>query len=452
MNERTTLRSQTGPSHGFIPAPISLLQRKCACGGTPGLDGECAECRNRRLQREVSNQASTPPVPPAVHEVLRSSGQPLDTKTRVFMESRLGHDFSQVRIHTNEKAAESAQGVNALAYTVGRNVVFGTGQYAPSTDAGRRLLAHELTHVVQQGHSAVGRVTAVSQPSDPHEREAAVVAERFTRMPAAVSEEEDTGGPEPSALAGSASSAVQRQAAEGETEKVVADEEEGIEVDPNELMIMPRWSMVALPDDSGPTTASFAPTTSGTLQRQAPTATPCDAPTQMRKVISGTFEGGKTLDDYFPDLVGAGAWGSNNTAGPFDNGTRAGSSVQLIGELPIPCATSAAPTTLGQTVSIVRLRADGKKLKEGGKPLEGQTIDDIKRSKRDQSKAPFRQTWVGAVSMADPISGVSYSTLKSYEFEANLTTSLAGAGGTVSVDWGVTVEAAGGRVTKNEVR
>lgn len=247
MNERTTLRSQTVPSRGFTPAPTSLLQRKCACGGTPGLDGECAECRNRRLQREVSNQASTPPVPPAVHEVLRSSGQPLDTNTRVFMESRLGHDFSQVRIHTNEKAAESAQAVNALAYTVGRNVVFGTGQYAPATDAGRRLLAHELTHVVQQGHSAVGQVTAVSQPSNPREREAADVAERFTRMPAAVSEDEDAGSPERSAADGSVSSAVQRQVAEGDTEEaapvgeeVVADEEEGIEVDPRDQRLQRR--------------------------------------------------------------------------------------------------------------------------------------------------------------------------------------------------------------------
>ncbi len=66
------------------------------------------------------------------------------------MEPRFGHDFSQVRIHTDERAAETARAVNALAYTVGRDVVFGAGQYAPQTDEGRRLLAHELTHVVQQ--------------------------------------------------------------------------------------------------------------------------------------------------------------------------------------------------------------------------------------------------------------------------------------------------------------
>jgi hypothetical protein len=172
----------------------------------------------------------------------------------------------------------------------------------------------------------------------------------------------------------------------------------------------------------------------------------------MRAVTSGTFEDGKTLDDYFPDLVGMGFWGSNKTAGPFNNGSRAGSSVQLVGDLPIPCATSTNPTTLAQSATIVRARADGKKMQEGRKDLEGQTFDDIKRSRRDQSKAPFRQTWTGSVSMADPISGIPYASLKSYEWEVNLTTSLTGAGGTVSTGWGVTVEASAGKVTKNEVR
>ncbi|MGB9632210.1 MAG: DUF4157 domain-containing protein [Chloroflexaceae bacterium] len=90
-------------------------------------------------------------MPPIVHEVLRSPGQPLDAETRAFMEPRFGHDFSRVRVHTDARAAESARAVNALAYTVGRDVVFGAGQYAPGASAGRRLLAHELAHVVQQG-------------------------------------------------------------------------------------------------------------------------------------------------------------------------------------------------------------------------------------------------------------------------------------------------------------
>lgn len=97
-----------------------------------------------------------PEAPPIVHETLRSPGQPLDTATRAFMESRLGHDFGPVRIHQDGAAAESARAVSARAYTVGRDVVFGAGEYRPQTTAGKRLLAHELTHVVQQGANRAG--------------------------------------------------------------------------------------------------------------------------------------------------------------------------------------------------------------------------------------------------------------------------------------------------------
>jgi hypothetical protein len=89
-------------------------------------------------------------VPPIVQSVLSSPGQSLDASSRNFFEAGFGHDFGQVRVHTDVRAAESAQAVNALAYTVGRNVVFGAGQYAPGTRSGQQLLAHELTHVMQQ--------------------------------------------------------------------------------------------------------------------------------------------------------------------------------------------------------------------------------------------------------------------------------------------------------------
>ena len=138
-------------------APANLLQRKCACGGEHGVSGECEGCRKKRLgvvQRLAVNTSQVPFVPPIVHEVLHSPGQPLDIGTRAFMEPRFGHDFSQVRIHTHGPAAESARSVNALAYTVGSDIVFGAGQYAPTTNTGRRLLAHELTHTVQQASSA----------------------------------------------------------------------------------------------------------------------------------------------------------------------------------------------------------------------------------------------------------------------------------------------------------
>jgi hypothetical protein len=87
-----------------------------------------------------------------VEEVVRSSGQPLDPATRAFFEPRFGYDFSRVRIHSDERASAAAHTVNALAYTVGKDVVFGAAQFAPHTTKGRELLAHELTHVIQQGH------------------------------------------------------------------------------------------------------------------------------------------------------------------------------------------------------------------------------------------------------------------------------------------------------------
>lgn len=90
-------------------------------------------------------------APPMVDEVLRSSGQQLEAETRAFMEPRFGHDFSRVRVHTQGNANTSAHALNALAYTVGADIVFGAGQYSPGTTQGRQLLAHELTHVIQQG-------------------------------------------------------------------------------------------------------------------------------------------------------------------------------------------------------------------------------------------------------------------------------------------------------------
>jgi hypothetical protein len=185
-----------------------LLQRKCACGGTPDASGECEECRKKRRQLKIGNPTSKAPnesvVPPIVHEVLRASGQPLDAATQAFMEPRFGHDFSRipalttqprsysgslvigpahdqyereadasasrvlaragtsgrradfgsVRIHSDSRAAESAHELGARAYTVGKDIVFGAGRYAPQTNEGRELLAHELTHVVQQTASA----------------------------------------------------------------------------------------------------------------------------------------------------------------------------------------------------------------------------------------------------------------------------------------------------------
>jgi hypothetical protein len=155
MSSHFTAHEAKTHDASFTPAPRGLLQRKCACGGASGISGHCEECDEKRLsmQRRATSPESVAAVPPIVHETLRSPGQALDTQTRAFMESRFGHDFSRVRVHIDKRAAESAEAVDALAYTVGSNVVFGKGQYAPGTREGKRLLTHELAHVVQQQQS-----------------------------------------------------------------------------------------------------------------------------------------------------------------------------------------------------------------------------------------------------------------------------------------------------------
>lgn len=188
---------QTAAAKPLQTAGVNLfLQRKCACGGSAsGLTGECEECSKKktmglqtklrvnesgdvyeqeadRVAEQVLAQPAHPHVsnapqriqrfsgpssgqmgalPPSVDRVLASPGSPLEPAQRQDMERRFGHDFSSVRVHAGAQAHDSARSLRALAYTVGNDVVFGAGQYAPDTRAGRSLIAHELTHVVQQG-------------------------------------------------------------------------------------------------------------------------------------------------------------------------------------------------------------------------------------------------------------------------------------------------------------
>lgn len=108
--------------------------------------------RTTAVQPQSRAVAADQDVLSGVQPALNSQGQPLDAATRGFMEPRFGHDFSRVRVYADNSAAESAQALHAVAYTVAPNIVFGAGRYAPHTDAGQRLLAHELTHVVQQAN------------------------------------------------------------------------------------------------------------------------------------------------------------------------------------------------------------------------------------------------------------------------------------------------------------
>ena len=164
------------PEIPFNKVSISSLQRKCAtCDEEEKVqrkeDSEeeqpvqlkpisdftiqraCADCEkdDEKIHRKESgNTGGGMSVPPIVSDVISNGGASLDKGTQQFMENRMGQDFSNVQVHTDSKAAESAQSINALAYTSGNHVVFGSGQYQPNTEGGKRLLAHELVHVGQQ--------------------------------------------------------------------------------------------------------------------------------------------------------------------------------------------------------------------------------------------------------------------------------------------------------------
>jgi hypothetical protein len=131
--------------------PEPQLRHACACGGgCPSCQNAQAVHEHLQTKRVHAGDSGASVAPSIVHEALAAPGQPLDGATRAFMEPRFGHDFSQVRMHTDVRAAESTRMVNARAYTVGQHVVFDAGKYAPETSEGRKLLAHELIHVLQQ--------------------------------------------------------------------------------------------------------------------------------------------------------------------------------------------------------------------------------------------------------------------------------------------------------------
>ncbi|MEP6635821.1 MAG: DUF4157 domain-containing protein [Acidobacteriota bacterium] len=161
-----------------------LLQRSCACGGASNLGGECNECDKKKLQRKaVDHRETNISVPPIVDEVLRSNGEPFDPGVRSLMEAWFEHDFSQVRVHTDARASESARTVNALAYTVGKDVVFASGRYQPQTHSGRHLIAHELAHTIQQGGQprAAQAKLEVGEEESELEKEADRIADRVVR-------------------------------------------------------------------------------------------------------------------------------------------------------------------------------------------------------------------------------------------------------------------------------
>ncbi|MGZ4602068.1 MAG: eCIS core domain-containing protein [Kineosporiaceae bacterium] len=197
------------------PEP-ALVARAAAAGrwsavGVSGMAQLQRSAGNAGVAAALSDEERSP-----VRDVMSSGGgRPLEPEVRADMESRLGHDFGDVRVHDDGPAHDSAVGVKAHAYTVGSNIVFQRDRYDPNSPDGQVTLAHELTHVVQQRNGPVDGTPAaggikISDPGDRFEREAAANAERVMAAP--------TPAP-PAAAPVSGGPAVQRQA-EDEQEEV----------------------------------------------------------------------------------------------------------------------------------------------------------------------------------------------------------------------------------------
>ena len=375
----------------------ALVHRLAPDEGPLRLQRKCDKCEQESREEEEDTLRNEPSG--GAEAALRQlgPGRPFEGAERSRMETAFKQDFSRVRIHSDDTAAKLSERMSAHAFTVGTHIAFARNRYRPGTLLGDALIAHELAHTLQQSKSETGisSFDVRDQEYDALENDADMSALRAMHSLWGAS----TGAPED--LPASA---------------------------------MPRLRSglrVSLSDCFG-----------GGGGTATTTTTSC-APVSMTKVVSGPFQGGKKMDDYYPDLVGKGYWDHGDTGGPFDTGTKAGSNVQLIGEYPSGCDKS--KYTLGQTVTYDKAVFDGTHHSR-----EGKTVDDIAKSGRDASKAPFRQEWDNKISMADPPS-MDYSSTKEADFERSFETSLTGPGGAVSVKWQTAIQIRAGKVTKNTV-
>jgi hypothetical protein len=252
----------------------AVIQRACACGGQAGLGGDCEACRRQKglglqpklavnrpgdrweraadraaaqvLEGRAIPAAQAAPAPPPVDRLASTGaepapsapaglesglahlagGAPLPTGPRGFFEAGYGRDFSRVRVHHGPQAGQLARSVQALAFTRGRDIVFGEGQYAPASAAGQRLLAHELAHVVQQGAAGHAPAANVVQRSygtaEPDEvgRWTMPTPQVTVRAPGAAEPAADAASPDMETEAGEQPPEVQRQ--DGGTPSAVA--------------------------------------------------------------------------------------------------------------------------------------------------------------------------------------------------------------------------------------
>ena len=190
--DQVTQGSHKRPVQATLSSGARNIQRACAACSSGG--GKCPQCEEEEIQRKPLSSTISPLIQrqsdigqqrengdatshssltSEKHSVrksasgligsLRNGGERLPGPSRAFFESRLHYDFGQVRTHTGPRAEEAARSVNARAFTIGRDVFFGAGQYAPDTSEGQRLLAHELTHVVQQTSSSSHRASTIQR-------------------------------------------------------------------------------------------------------------------------------------------------------------------------------------------------------------------------------------------------------------------------------------------------
>lgn len=297
-----------------IPDPIQgeTVQRSCdGCDdGAP-----CPDCASETEDGQGAVQRKSEEKAAAKRSVVSEglldgigSGFTLDPITKNFMESRFGRDFSQVRVHADQRAAESAKAVDALAYTVGRDVVFGAGRYDVASSGGKKLLAHELAHVVQQGTGigGAGRPRVIGQPGAP-------LLHRATP---------DAGpGSQGTRVLATAPTLIQRQGNGG------------------------------------------GGVTPGGGGAEPPAQDECGAPISMKKNTKEHFKGGKRMEDYYGHPAN-GQWAHGDTAGPFVTNQYVGSNVQLIGTVRSACDPKKFVIT--QTVTFAKYRVNGQKRMEEG--------------------------------------------------------------------------------------
>jgi hypothetical protein len=177
------------PKASRLEEPESALALKAALSGRLDVAGPKGVVGLQRVAGNAGTAALVEEERSPVLDTVGSGGSPLSEDVRTDMEGRLGHDFGDVRVHNDGAAHESAKSVNAQAFTVGSDVVFQSGMYDPSSDSGRHMLAHELTHVVQQRSGPVDGTDAgggvkISDPSDRFERDAVANADRAMSGPA----------------------------------------------------------------------------------------------------------------------------------------------------------------------------------------------------------------------------------------------------------------------------